>query len=112
LANTESKEVQTLQFAIFGVLFTLSKERNEGVHLAYMKLILDFIQLFTLMVSPEFGWVVDEDLWCVGGRVVVLCVHAWVQYLSYFLVVLAFSQLGVLCNVSCFLSKVYAYPPT
>ena len=47
----------TPQDAIFGVLYTLSKERQPmSFRTSFLKLFVDFAQLIVFYVDPAFGW--------------------------------------------------------
>ncbi len=55
---------QSIDNALFGVLFTIVKERyNTGLRFLLVKLALDFVQLFALVFKPSDGWVYDQNLW-------------------------------------------------
>lgn len=57
-------ENASIQAGIFGVLYTLAKEKyDSSKKFAVAKLVLDFVQVFLLLVGKDFGWYIDEDLW-------------------------------------------------
>ncbi|GIL45019.1 hypothetical protein Vafri_2438, partial [Volvox africanus] len=61
-----------LQAGIFGVLFTVTKEKyNTGWRFLLLKLVLDYLQLFTLTFSDSEPWVFDDKnvLWKVAQTV-------------------------------------------
>ncbi|GFR50532.1 hypothetical protein Agub_g12802 [Astrephomene gubernaculifera] len=61
-----------LQAGIFGVLFTVTKEKyNTGWRFLLLKLVLDYLQLFTLIFTNHEPWVFDESsvLWRVASAV-------------------------------------------
>jgi hypothetical protein len=46
---------------IFSVLYTLSKQKiEESLKYTTLKLVLDFVQLFALVVNPAHGWRIDS----------------------------------------------------
>jgi hypothetical protein len=52
------------QTALFGVLYTMAKEKfDSSSRLAVLKIILDFIQFFLLVVRPSYGWDIDQSSW-------------------------------------------------
>ncbi|EFJ49262.1 phosphate acetyltransferase [Volvox carteri f. nagariensis] len=61
-----------LQAGIFGVLFTVTKEKyNTGWRFLTLKLVLDYLQLFTLTFTDTEPWVFDDKniLWKVAQTV-------------------------------------------
>ncbi|KAG2440500.1 hypothetical protein HYH02_010378 [Chlamydomonas schloesseri] len=55
---------QGFMVGVFGVLFTIVKERyNTGIRWLLLKIALDFLQLFTVVFKPNDGWVIKQDLW-------------------------------------------------
>lgn len=49
---------------VFGVLFTLSKEKvDSSLRFVIIKIVLDFIQIGFLIASPSYGWTINQDLW-------------------------------------------------
>jgi hypothetical protein len=53
-----------MQAAVFGVVYTLSKEKHgQSYKFAAAMLVLDFLQLFVLIFDPSFGWHINESLW-------------------------------------------------
>jgi hypothetical protein len=60
----ELDESQTLQNGVFGVLYTLLSRRfDNSKRLAAIRLSLEFLQVFTLIVSPLYGWTINRDIW-------------------------------------------------
>eukprot|EP00891_Asterochloris_glomerata_P000486 jgi/Astpho2/486/Aster-x0440 len=58
------KQQGSLQDAVFGVLFTLSKEKlNTSWKYAMAVIILDFLQLSVFNLSPWFPWAFDKHIW-------------------------------------------------
>lgn len=56
-----------VQTAIFGLFYVLHKERiDTDTWVVLTKLGLDFLQLFLLLLQPQFGWVLVRTTWCVG----------------------------------------------
>ncbi|KAG2426213.1 hypothetical protein HXX76_013194 [Chlamydomonas incerta] len=54
--------------AVFGVLFTLSQEKNTQdifYHWILLKILLDVWQVYTQILTPQYGWDIDPDsmLW-------------------------------------------------
>ncbi|GFR50724.1 hypothetical protein Agub_g12981 [Astrephomene gubernaculifera] len=48
---------QAVELAIFGVLYTLSKEKVDGSKwIALLKMVLDFLQQLVVLLSPTYGW--------------------------------------------------------
>ncbi|KAG2450719.1 hypothetical protein HYH02_004557 [Chlamydomonas schloesseri] len=63
-ANDLLEQNQTVQAAVFGVLYTLAKEKlDTSKRFAFAKLILDFLQCFILIVNPSYGWAIDTNAW-------------------------------------------------
>jgi hypothetical protein len=59
----ELEETQTLQTACFSVFQSLLGKRREGrKRLVCIRLALEFLQVFMLVVSPYFRWAIDTDL--------------------------------------------------
>lgn len=55
---------QSIEAGVFGVLYTLAKEKYDtSKKYAVIKLVLDFVQVFLLIVGKNFGWKIDEDMW-------------------------------------------------
>lgn len=55
-SNDILEQNQNFQSAVFGVLYTLAKEKYDtSKRFAVAKLVLDFIQSFVLIVNPAFG---------------------------------------------------------
>ncbi|KAG2426220.1 hypothetical protein HXX76_013200 [Chlamydomonas incerta] len=57
-----------LEGAVFGVLFTLSQEKNTQdifYHWILLKILLDVWQVYTQILTPQYGWDIDPDsmLW-------------------------------------------------
>ncbi|EFJ45113.1 hypothetical protein VOLCADRAFT_94618 [Volvox carteri f. nagariensis] len=71
-ATLETHIVSALQYGIFGVLFTLSKEKSENrirIRWVLLKILLDGWQLFTTVIMPERqAWTINPDgtLLCTG----------------------------------------------
>ena len=67
--DDELEESQTLQNGIFAVLYTLLGRRyDNSKRVVALRLVIEFLQVFTLVVSPHFGWAIDTDLWCAPLR--------------------------------------------
>ncbi|GFR48517.1 hypothetical protein Agub_g10412 [Astrephomene gubernaculifera] len=63
-ANDLLEQNQTVQAAVFGVLYTLAKEKlDTSKRFAFARLVLDFLQCFILIVNPAYGWSIDEKAW-------------------------------------------------
>ncbi|GFR51067.1 hypothetical protein Agub_g13391 [Astrephomene gubernaculifera] len=55
-------EPHTVQLGIFGVLYTVSKEKQlTSVKFAFFRFFLDFLQLWLLVVNPAYGWDIDPN---------------------------------------------------
>ncbi|GLC70645.1 hypothetical protein PLESTF_001017600 [Pleodorina starrii] len=53
-------EPHTIQLGIFGVLYTVSKEKDlTSIKFAFFRLFLDFLQLWLLVVNPSYGWAIN-----------------------------------------------------
>jgi hypothetical protein len=53
---------QSMQAGLFGVLYTLAKEKfDSSKRWAIARLVLDFIQCFVLVVRPSLPWSIDES---------------------------------------------------
>ncbi|PNH03659.1 Tiny macrocysts protein B [Tetrabaena socialis] len=53
------EDPHTLQQGLFGVLYTVSKEKKlSSVSFAFFRMFLDFLQLWLLVVNPSYGWVI------------------------------------------------------
>ncbi|KAG2436028.1 hypothetical protein HYH02_011740 [Chlamydomonas schloesseri] len=57
-----------LEGAVFGVLFTLSQEKNTQdifYHWVLLKILLDVWQVYTQILTPQYGWDINPDslLW-------------------------------------------------
>lgn len=51
-----------MQAGLFGVLYTLAKEKfDSSKRWAIARLVLDFIQCFVLVVRPSLPWSIDES---------------------------------------------------
>ncbi|KAG2426216.1 hypothetical protein HXX76_013197 [Chlamydomonas incerta] len=68
--NDEGEVAQKpgLEGAVFGVLFTLSQEKNTQdifYHWILLKILLDVWQVYTQILTPQYGWDIDPDsmLW-------------------------------------------------
>eukprot|EP00198_Chlamydomonas_reinhardtii_P006676 XP_001696012.1 flagellar associated protein [Chlamydomonas reinhardtii] len=68
--NDESEVAQKpgLEGAVFGVLFTLSQEKNTQdifYHWVILKILLDVWQVYTQILTPQYGWDINPDsmLW-------------------------------------------------
>lgn len=54
-----------VQTAVFGMLYVVHKERLDSSNwIALAKLALDFLQLFLLLLQPQFGWTLNRNAWC------------------------------------------------
>ncbi|GLC33063.1 hypothetical protein PLESTB_000374500 [Pleodorina starrii] len=63
-ANDLLEQNQTVQAAVFGVLYTLAKEKlDRSKRFAVARLVLDFLQCFILIVNPAYGWSIDTAAW-------------------------------------------------
>ncbi|KAG2493479.1 hypothetical protein HYH03_008295 [Edaphochlamys debaryana] len=63
-ANDLLEQNQTIQAAVFGVLYTLAKEKlDTSKRFAFARLVLDFLQCFILIVNPTYGWEIDTSAW-------------------------------------------------
>lgn len=77
-SSNELEETQTLQNGVFGVLYTLlGRRHNTSKRVTALRLALEFLQLFTLIVSPRFNWTIAEAHGWVGrvAQHVCLCVQ-------------------------------------
>ncbi|EFJ49581.1 hypothetical protein VOLCADRAFT_89940 [Volvox carteri f. nagariensis] len=55
-------EPHTIQLGIFGVLYTVSKEKRlSSFKFAFFRLFLDFLQLWLLVVNPSYGWAINAS---------------------------------------------------
>jgi hypothetical protein len=53
---------QSMQAGLYGVLYTLAKEKYDSSRRwAFVRLVLDFIQCFVLVVRPSLPWKIDES---------------------------------------------------
>ncbi|GLC40592.1 hypothetical protein PLESTM_001090800 [Pleodorina starrii] len=58
--NVFDESSNIIQLGIFGVLYTVSKEKNlTSVKFAFFRLLLDFLQLWLLVVNPSYGWAIN-----------------------------------------------------
>ncbi|KAG2497033.1 hypothetical protein HYH03_005036 [Edaphochlamys debaryana] len=64
-ADTDDlKTDQGLEKGLFGVLYTLSKEKVDGSKLVgVVKLVLDFLQQVVVLLSADYGWYPWVDEW-------------------------------------------------
>ncbi|WIA28374.1 hypothetical protein OEZ86_010920 [Tetradesmus obliquus] len=54
----------SLLTALFGALYTLAKEKiNDSANVAMLAIWVDFLMIFTLLLMPEYPWLVQSDLW-------------------------------------------------
>lgn len=54
----------SLLTALFGALYTLAKEKiNDSANVAMLAIWVDFLMIFTLLLMPEYPWLVQPDLW-------------------------------------------------
>ncbi|GIL80540.1 hypothetical protein Vretimale_16032 [Volvox reticuliferus] len=70
--------------AVFGVLFTLSKENSETrivIRWVLLKILLDGWQVFTTVIQPSQGWDIKED--GTAWRIVSVLGFGWVADLGY-----------------------------
>ena len=50
-----------IEAGTFSVLYTISKQKvEESLKFTTLKLVLDFMQLFALVVNPAHGWRIDD----------------------------------------------------
>ncbi|KAG2449443.1 hypothetical protein HYH02_005590 [Chlamydomonas schloesseri] len=55
---------QAVELAVFGVLYTLSKEKVDGSRIvATLKMVLDFLQQLVVLLSPGYGWYPWVEEW-------------------------------------------------
>lgn len=62
----------TWMHGLFGVLFTLSKEKADASpRITVIKIVLEYMQLFFLIANPRFGWNIDESnpIWMIVSYV-------------------------------------------
>lgn len=53
---------QSIQNGIFNVLHILTQDKWDKQHkYAVLKVVVEWIQLFLLLVLPNYGWVIDQD---------------------------------------------------
>ncbi|GIL60368.1 hypothetical protein Vafri_14969 [Volvox africanus] len=74
----------SLENAVFGVLFTLSKENSETrivIRWVLLKILLDGWQVFTTVIQPSQGWDIKED--GTAWRIVSVLGFGWVADLGY-----------------------------
>lgn len=58
------EEDQSMQVAFFGVLHTIALERwDSAKKFAVTKVVVDWLQLFLLLLLPAHGWVFDRSSW-------------------------------------------------
>ncbi|KAL6757143.1 hypothetical protein V8C86DRAFT_1716601 [Haematococcus lacustris] len=58
--SNDAQEVQEpVLGGLFGVLFTVSKEKAPSRPFVIFRLFLDWLQLFLLIVNPAYGWTID-----------------------------------------------------
>eukprot|EP00201_Polytomella_parva_P007131 CAMPEP_0175084446 /NCGR_PEP_ID=MMETSP0052_2-20121109/28065_1 /TAXON_ID=51329 ORGANISM="Polytomella parva, Strain SAG 63-3" /NCGR_SAMPLE_ID=MMETSP0052_2 /ASSEMBLY_ACC=CAM_ASM_000194 /LENGTH=768 /DNA_ID=CAMNT_0016356253 /DNA_START=23 /DNA_END=2327 /DNA_ORIENTATION=- len=63
-SSSEHSGKKSLLNSVFGVLFTLSKEKDEKhivMHWVILKVALDFWQLFTTVVKPGYNWQINMN---------------------------------------------------
>eukprot|EP00198_Chlamydomonas_reinhardtii_P006675 XP_001696011.1 flagella associated membrane protein [Chlamydomonas reinhardtii] len=66
--DAEVSQRPGVEGAVFGVLFTLSQEKNTQdifYHWILLKILLDVWQVYTQILTPQYGWDIDPDsmLW-------------------------------------------------
>ncbi|KAG2436029.1 hypothetical protein HYH02_011741 [Chlamydomonas schloesseri] len=66
--DAELSQRPGLEGAVFGVLFTLSQEKNTQdifYHWILLKILLDVWQVYTQILTPQYGWDINPDslLW-------------------------------------------------
>jgi hypothetical protein len=67
--NSVDGQAPGLLTALFGALYTLAKEKiNDTASIAMLAIWVDFLFIFTLLLMPEYPWVVDVKSWCVATR--------------------------------------------
>ncbi|KAG2432647.1 hypothetical protein HXX76_008987 [Chlamydomonas incerta] len=83
------EENSSLQQGIFGVLYTVSKEHKATLRFAVSRLVLDFWQLWLLVVNPAYGFdiPVNSKIWKAVSLVQLDWVFADRGY-NFFLIVL------------------------
>ncbi|GLI70677.1 hypothetical protein VaNZ11_015617 [Volvox africanus] len=91
-------QAPSLESGIFGVLFTLSQEKNQQhiyYHWILLKILLDAWQLFTTILSPEMGWNIDPD--SMAWKCVSVLSFGWLKDLGYtWYVAVLYSMAGLL----------------
>ncbi|EFJ51253.1 hypothetical protein VOLCADRAFT_87875 [Volvox carteri f. nagariensis] len=94
----DTSTAPSLESGIFGVLFTLSQEKNQQhiyYHWILLKILLDAWQLFTTIVSPELGWDIDPD--SMAWKCVSVLSFGWLKDLGYrWYVAVLYSMAGLL----------------
>lgn len=57
-------QMHSMQVYLFEMLQVLTEHRWDRQHrYAVLRVVVDWLQLFLLMVSPAHGWALDTDLW-------------------------------------------------
>jgi len=53
---------QPLMTALFGVLYTLAKEKiNDSARIAILNILIDFILIVLLFITPHYPWAASAD---------------------------------------------------
>ncbi|KAJ9519321.1 hypothetical protein QJQ45_023109, partial [Haematococcus lacustris] len=73
----EVEEQRAFTSGLFGVLYTVSKEKRVSWRMVLFRLVLDALQLFLLVVNPSYGW--DIDAHNSGWRVVSFIGLNWIM---------------------------------
>jgi hypothetical protein len=62
-AEGHEQQDKALTGALFGVLFTLSKEKNDSKKMAIATILIDFFLLFVLLITPDYPWAIHREAW-------------------------------------------------
>jgi hypothetical protein len=62
-AEGHEQQDKALTGALFGVLFTLSKEKNDSKKMAMATILIDFFLLFVLLITPDYPWAIHREAW-------------------------------------------------
>ncbi|KAL6754986.1 hypothetical protein V8C86DRAFT_270236 [Haematococcus lacustris] len=59
--DDEGAPALSFEAGVFGVLYTVSKEKAPRLWFVIFRLFLDWLQLFLLIVNPSYGWAIDPS---------------------------------------------------
>lgn len=63
-ADGIANEANGFKTALFGVLYTLAKEKiNDSASVALFSILIDFVLIVLLFITPHYQWAMNGDEW-------------------------------------------------